>query len=82
MAITLNNHETPQGTYTSLITPRPESLWTLRDLRARLNLCDRATRNLVKKGLIPSIRLSGKALRFNPVQVEKALAKLTVGGAA
>lgn len=55
-------------------------LWTLADLSERLNLCDRSTRQLVQRGQIPAIRLTGRAIRFCPIQVERALSKFTTGG--
>lgn len=52
-------------------------LWTLADLSERLNLCDRSTRQLVQRGQIPAIRLTGRIVRFDPIQVEIALARFT-----
>ena len=75
------NIETPKGTHHAKQNIGTE-LWDMRDLAAHLKLCNRSTRSLVKKGLIPTIKLTGKALRFNPRAVEAALQKLTVGGAA
>lgn len=59
----------------------PEPLWTMSDLQRHLGLCNRSTRTLVRRGLIPTIRLSGKALRFNPAKVQAALERLTTGDA-
>jgi excisionase family DNA binding protein len=44
-----------------------------------LGVTGRTIRNLAAKGLIPSIRLTGKLVRYERSAVEKALQKLTVG---
>lgn len=45
-----------------------------------LGVCTRTIRNLTAKGLIPTVKLTGKIVRYPRAGVEAALQKLTVGG--
>ena len=42
-----------------------DDLLTIDQLSERLGVCTRTARNLMRKGQIPVIRLSGKLLRFS-----------------
>ncbi len=45
-----------------------------------IGVSKRTLRGLVHRRLIPVTKLNNKTLRFNRNEIEKALAKLTVGG--
>ncbi len=55
---------------------RPASiLWTRREAAAALGVSVRHLDQLIRRGVIPAIRL-GQLVRFRPAAIEDALAKL------
>jgi predicted site-specific integrase-resolvase len=50
-----------------------ESLWTVREVAARLGVCERSIHRWRKRGIIPSVKIS-QARRFPPSGIEALIA--------
>lgn len=50
-----------------------ESLWTVREVAARLGVCERSIHRWRKKGIIPSVKIS-QTRRFPPSEIEALIA--------
>jgi len=48
--------------------PRPEPLWTVRDMQSLLRLGRNTVYDLATRGVLPSIRI-GSRVRFEPVKI-------------
>jgi excisionase family DNA binding protein len=68
---------------TPMITEAPKTshLLTPDETAALLSVTKRTIRNLTIKGLLPCTRITAKIIRYNRVEVEKALRTLTVNAA-
>jgi excisionase family DNA binding protein len=54
-----------------------KTLLTVREQAEQLSISWRGLQEFTKKRMIPSVRL-GRLVRYNPIEVSKALEKLTV----
>jgi|GEM_PF-2208214 len=46
-----------------------------------IGMTERGLRNLVTRGIIPAIKISGRLVRFRRTAIDQALDRLTVGAA-
>jgi len=59
----------------------PTTYWLTPEQQAeRIGISKRQLRDLTRKGLVRSVKLNAKTRRYNPIDVQADLSKLTTGG--
>lgn len=59
--------------------PQNRELLTSKQTADLIGITERGLRNLVTRGVIPAIRISGRLVRFRRSAIDQALDRLTVG---
>jgi excisionase family DNA binding protein len=58
---------------------QPRELLTSKQTAELIGITERGLRNLVTRGIIPAIKISGRLVRFRRSAIDQALDRLTVG---